>query len=240
VSGLLDALLRVHLASDAGATIAFWIAVGLPKGGRAHRGAGRWFARMVYMAAACGGVLAVIGLISPALMRPSAADLSAAAMAEVFAAARQSMWLVLYILVILIAPVHHGLSVIRAGRVPAAVRSHVHTLVAVLAIGSGMALFVASWQWAQWPLLVVAPIGPVIGLRHLMYRARSSADRIDWQREHLTSMLTAGIVLHTALFVFGTSRTLGLSLTGPAEFVPWVLPAMVGLPAILVLRRRLT
>jgi hypothetical protein len=238
VSGLLDALMRVHLACDAVAMVAFWVAAVSAKGGRAHRVAGRWFMRVVYAAGATGGVVAVVSLVSPLTVRPAAVELAGAAQADVLTAARQSMWLVLYILVILVAPVHHGLAVIRAGPSPPAVRSTAHTLIALLAIGSSLALAVASLRWAQWTYLVVAPIGLVVGLGHLRYRLRTSATPLDWQREHLTSVLTAGIVLHTALLVFGSSRTLGLSLVGPIEFVPWVLPALVGLPVIVLLRRR--
>jgi hypothetical protein len=237
MSGVLDALLRVHLACDAGATVAFWFAAGSRKGGRVHRGAGRWFMRFVYGAAFFGLVLAVIGLWSPQLVRPLAADLPPADRADVLTAARQSMWLVLYILVILVGPVHHGLSVIRAGRSPSVVRSAAHTVIAVLAVGGSVAMFAASVRWEEWTYLVIAPIGLVIGVRHLAYRMRPSATAVEWRREHLTSLLTAGIVLHTALFVFGSSRTLGLSFEGPLEFVPWVLPTLVGLPVILVLRR---
>jgi hypothetical protein len=51
-------------------------------------------------------------------------------------------------------------------------------------------------------------------------------------------MITAGVMLHTVMFVFASSRTLGLTLSGFPALVPWTLPAVVGLPIILWLRRR--
>ena len=42
----------------------------------------------------------------------------------------------------------------------------------------------------------------------------------------------ASIAFHTAFAVFGASRLLDYSLNGPLAFLPWVLPAAIGLPAI--------
>ena len=46
-------------------------------------------------------------------------------------------------------------------------------------------------------------------------------------------MLISGIAVHTAMLVFGSSRTLGMKPTGLSGYVPWLLPALVGLPLLL-------
>jgi len=92
--------------------------------------------------------------------------------------------------------------------------------------------------WQQWMFLIVAPIGFAVGLRNLAYASRPFATPGEWQREHLTSMITAGITLHTVMLVFTSSRTMGLTLQGWAALAPWTVPALVGLPIILLLRRR--
>ena len=89
-------LLGGHLLCAFSAMAAFWFAGLSAKGGRLHRAAGRWFARLIYAAAVTGGVLALIGLIEPTLMAPL--DLSGTA-------TRHKMTLILYLLVIIIAPV---------------------------------------------------------------------------------------------------------------------------------------
>ena len=93
----------------------------------------------------------------------------------------------------------------------------------------------AVWQRPLYFLLV--PAGFVVGLRNLSYAGRPRATPAEWEREHLTSQLTAGISLHTALYVFGTSRTLGWSVQGWSALLPWVMPAVAGLTAIVWLRR---
>jgi len=88
----------------------------------------------------------------------------------------------------------------------------------------------------QFLFLIVVPIGLIVGLRNLNYAIKPVSTRDEWRREHLTSQLTAGITLHTALLVFGTSRTLGLQLTGMASLWPWMIPALVGVPVIVWMR----
>ena len=86
-------------------------------------------------------------------------------------------------------------------------------------------------------VFLIVPIGLIVGLRNMHYASRTSATPDEYRREHLTSLLTAGITLHTAFLVFGSSRSLGLHLPGMLQLLPWVLPALVGLPVIAWLRR---
>src|SRR5262245_51480971 len=97
----LAVLLRVHLACAFRATALFWTAATVTKGGRLHRSAGRWFSRLIYAAAWTGGVMAVASLIG---------SYAAASSSDAIRTTRQTMWLVLYILVIIVAPVQHGLA----------------------------------------------------------------------------------------------------------------------------------
>jgi hypothetical protein len=230
-------LLSLHLTCAALSTAAFWTAAFTRKGERAHRAAGRLFARLVYVTAATGTVMALSRLVAPVGPLPPA-DLAPALAASV--AERQTMWLVLYVMLIIVAPVQHGLAVISAGDRPTRLRSRRHATLSLVAMIASVALIPSALLWERWAFLIVAPIGLIVGLRQLAYASRRSARPFEWEREHLTSMLTAGITLHTALLVFGATRTLGLSLVGVGGLWPWVAPAAVGLPVILWLRARRT
>ena len=50
--------------------------------------------------------------------------------------------------------------------------------------------------------------------------------------DHLISMLAAGISFHGAFIVFGAQRLWAYELAGPLAIAPWVLPTVVGIPAI--------
>lgn len=224
-------LLAVHLVFAGLATLTFWLAALARKGGPLHRRVGAWFARLVYLTAITGAVMAtgrLTGLTAP----PVAQTWSAAALD----AERQTMWLVLYVLVTIVAPVQHGLAVVRAGAQPARLRSRLHSALALAGIAGSITLLPASLLWARWPFLLLAPVGLIVGLRNIAYANRATATRLDWEREHLTSLLSAGATLHTALLVFGSSRSLGLQMTGISGLVPWTLPAVLGLAAIVWLR----
>jgi hypothetical protein len=231
-------LLRIHLLAALTATIAFWVAGLAPKGGRSHRSAGKLFSRLIYAAAVTGGVLAVTELAAPTLVHPIDPAVSADIVASSTRTNRQTMWLVLYVLLIIVAPVQHGLAAVSAGPTPARVRSRSHAALNIASMLGTLLILGASVVWQQWLFLIVMPIGFAVGLRNLNYASRSSATPREWEREHLTSLLTAGITLHTAFFVFGTSRTLGWQLHGISALLPWTIPALIGLPLILWLRAR--
>jgi len=238
LSPFFAALLRIHLFCAFSATVVFWVAGFSSKGGTTHRRAGRLFARLIYAAAVTGGVLAVAQLVAPSLVHPIDVSTPGDVAARLSSANRQTMWLVLYVLLIIVAPVQHGLAAVAAGASPMRTRSRLHAMLNILAMFGTLLLLGASVVWQQWLFLIVMPIGFIVGLRNLHYASLASATPRGWEREHLTSMITAGVTLHTAFFVFGSSRTLGWQLQGVSQLLPWTIPALVGVPLILWLRAR--
>ena len=231
-------LLSVHLACALAATGAFWLAAFSGKGSPFHRASGVWFQRLIYAAAVTGGVLALVGIIAPAWSHPIGPGETPERWADALRTHRQTMWVVLYLLLVIVTPTQHGLAVVAAGPVPARIRSRLHAALNLLCLVGTMLLLAASVVWQRGTVLVLAPMGFAIGVRNMSYASRSTATSIEWEREHLTSLLTAGVTMHTALLVFGVTRTLGLTPSVSSELVLWVLPAMVGAPVIVWLRSR--
>ncbi|MEO7192491.1 MAG: hypothetical protein ABI051_15665 [Vicinamibacterales bacterium] len=229
-------LLYVHLTCATTATILFWIAAGAVKGGYAHRLAGRTFGWLITCTAATGAVMAIARLAVPSLIRPNGIPIEQ--WTHAVDVERQTMWLVLYVLLIIVTPVQHGFAVVAARATPARARSSLHALLTFGAMLGSLVIIPAALLWQQWLFLVVGPLGLIIGLRQLSYVTRTSAMRPDWEREHLTSLITAGVTLHTALLVFGTSRTLAMTLQGPSAVLPWLAPALIGAPIVWWQRRK--
>ena len=50
-------------------------------------------------------------------------------------------------------------------------------------------------------------------------------------------MLGGGIAFHTAFIVTGAQRMIGYEIDGPFAIVPWILPTVIGIPAIIVWTR---
>ena len=210
--------------------MAFWVAAFSVKGGPFHRLAGTWFLRLIYAAAFTGGALALSGIAFPTWGHPRQPGQTAEAWAALLDAHRQTMWVVLYVLLIILAPAQHGVAVVGAGPVPARVRSRLHATLNLMCLAGTVLLLAACVVWQRGIFVTLVPIGFAIGLRNMSYASRRSATPRDWEREHLTSLITAGVTVHTALVVFGASRTLGLAFTGPSELLLWILPTAIGLP----------
>jgi hypothetical protein len=231
---MVKVLLTLHLIAALASVVTFWIAAASVKGGARHRSAGRSFRRAIYSAAVIGGVLAVIGLVSPSLV--SAAVSSGATGAS----GRHLMFLLLYLLMVIVAPVQHGIRVVAAGAQPARVRSVAHLTINSLLVLLAFVLFPAGIVWRGGPFLLVTPAGFAIGLRNMVYANRQRATPVEWEREHLTSMITAGVAVHTALFALTAMRLPQFASGGAINLLPWLGPAAVGLPIILRLRRTRT
>ncbi|MDQ3170051.1 MAG: hypothetical protein M3Q55_07945 [Acidobacteriota bacterium] len=220
-------VLGVHLACAFGAAAVFWIPLFAAKGGPIHVGAGRLYVRLIYLTALTGAPLALLMLLS-------ATDTSA----------RHTAAFLGYLLTILVMPVHHGVRVVRARRPGARVGSPLHTALAVSAIAAGLALGAAAIAWREWPFLLMSPIGPLLGVRALNSTrlnfpgptngGNSTGLNYDWREEHIIFMVMSGIAVHTAMLVFGTTRTLHMTFTGVAAYLPWLLPAVIGLPLLLM------
>jgi len=224
---VIDSLLAIHLVCAVGATEIFWIAAFANKRGALHPQVGRWFARAIYGAAVTGGVLAGTGLLVPGVM--TSANRGAAD-------TRHLMAFILYLLIVIVTPVQHGLAVVEAESLPSRVRSRTHATLNMLALLGAVALFPAALIWHTWFFLLAVPAGFLLALRNMQYAGRGSATATEWQREHLTSLITAGVALHTGFFVL-TAIRLDSSIPIIWKWTPWLVPAAIGLPVIFWLRR---
>ena len=235
---LFSLALAAHLACAFGAAALFWIPLCAVKGGPLHIRAGRGYTRLIYLTALTGAPLA-------ALLYARAAE----------PGARHTAAFLIYLLVILVMPVFHGVRVLRAAGAGTPVTSPAHTAAALAAIAAGLTLGALAIAWQEWPYLLLSPVGPVMGVRALVYARRGNSSRMNIpgstnreyssgkefpgaREEHLVSMMVSGIAVHTAMLVFGSTRTLGIKLTGVSLYVPWLLPAIIGLPALLWIVKR--
>ncbi len=86
-------------------------------------------------------------------------------------------------------------------------------------------------------LLALSPVGLSTGWGMLSYMAGKQPSKRAWLYEHLGSVIGAGIAFHTAFAVFGMTRIFDIGLTGGLAVIPWILPALIGIPASIIWRR---
>jgi hypothetical protein len=173
-------------------TGAFWGAAILRKGSRVHITAGRWFARIVHLGVVIGAALAIVMLAWPSFFIRSNATA---------ASVRHLIWLGVYLLLVLETAVQHGIAAVAAGPLPMTMRSRRHASLNTGALVSTLVVFPAAIVWQDWMLLFVTPLGFIVSLRNMLYTSQTSATPQQWQREHLTSLVTAGMTLHAGLVV---------------------------------------
>ncbi len=86
-------------------------------------------------------------------------------------------------------------------------------------------------------LLALSPVGLSTGWGMLSYMAGKQTSKRAWLYEHLGSVIGAGIAFHTAFAVFGMTRIFDIGLTGGLAVIPWILPAIIGIPSSIIWRR---
>lgn len=228
---LLNGLIMVHVVAGFLGLVAFWIPVFARKGGRAHVRAGR-----VYAYAAC--------VVTLSAVVASAGRIGSYVNRGVGFAERPDLYgmavFLGYLGVVTFANVRHGIRVLATRRTPEALRTLFHwglawaciacsTVVAVLAV--------AVWSDASPILLGLSPVGFITGSNILRIMRNPGSPPMGWLYSHLGSMLGGGIAFHTAFAVFGVQRLIAYELPGPLTILPWLLPTIIGVPAIIVWSR---
>ena len=216
----------VHIVFGAIGLLAFWIPVFARKGAANHVRYGKvfvWSAYIVLSAAAIALLSRVTGL---AIEGRGPADAPLLFAFIVFLA---------YLTYVTFVIVRHGMAVLRNKRDPAALRTTLNVWLAygAIAASAGIILYGLLINPPNKVLLfALSPIGFGAGFGNLRYMKSHTPSPRAWMYEHLGAMLGAGIAFHTAFAVFGASRLFDIGLTGWVAIIPWVAPAVIGIPAI--------
>jgi hypothetical protein len=206
--------LSIHVLAGITGLAAFWTPALARKGGQTHVRIGRIFYNATCVVVLTGFAMALIITAAPT---PGRSRVLAAFLG--------------YLLIITFAPVHHGIRVLETRHDPSRLRSPFHTVLNGAAIVTAMGMIALAFAVRQPVIAALSPIGVLVGRGNLRYARHPGASHMAWWYEHMRSMLGGGIAFHTAFLVIGAGRFLGAHLTGWAAIIPWVLPAMIGIPA---------
>lgn len=227
----MSALVLAHVATGFVGLAAFWIPLFARKGGRVHVQAGRVFTYCAYVVT-LSAVTASAGRIAAL----QAQGLGPADRPETYGFAL----FLGYLGLATFATVRHAIRVVETRKSPETLRTPFHEALAWASIaGSAVVIAFALRVWTDVSpiLLGLSPVGLVTGSGMLRLMRRPGARRMGWFYSHLGSMLGGGIAFHTAFAVFGAQRLWTYELAGPLAVVPWLLPTVIGIPAIVVWTR---
>lgn len=216
----------VHILFGAIGLLAFWVPVFAKKGAINHVRFGKIFLWSAYVVLGAAAV-ALISRVTDLLKR----GIGPADEPTLFAFVVFLAYLTLVTFVI----VRHGVTVLKHKRDPAALRTKINIGLAYCAFAASAAIVLYALIVSppnKILLLALSPIGFGNGYGILRYIKSETPSKRAWMYEHIGAMLGAGIAFHTAFAVFGSARLFDIGLTGWVAIIPWVAPAVIGIPAI--------
>jgi hypothetical protein len=225
---LFQALRSVHIAAGSIALILFWIPAIARKGGRTHIRAG-W----VYVV--CMSVVIVTAFTAfsvPVAVRGITRPLSPAELSDFLRVQRVFATFLAYLAADTLAAGWQGIWTIETKHEPKTMRTPFSLALNLTIILGGLTIFILGIKFGSSPLIALSPIGPLIGAGNLRYLLRGPRTRLHWWYEHLGSMIGTGIAGYTAFLVFGGSRLFPSVARSQLYTLLWVLPTLIGLPAI--------
>lgn len=232
VTLLLQALIFAHVATGFVGLAAFWVPVFARKGGRTHVRAGRVYVYCAYVVTLSAVTVAAGRIVSYQVEGIRLADQPDLYGISLFLG---------YLGLVTFATVRQGIRALATRRAPETLRTPFHESLGWASVASSVALIVFALAVPSYvtPILLgLSPIGLFTGRNMLRLMRNPGAERMGWFYSHLGSMIGGGIAFHTAFAVFGVQRLWAYELAGPFAVVPWILPTVVGLPAIAIWTRR--
>ena len=229
---LFTLLLPVHIAAGFVGLAAFWVPVFARKGGRTHVRAGRVYVWSAYVVTLSAVVLAA-GRVGFHLGE------------GIGVADRPDMYgfplFLGYLGVTTFAAVRQAMRAVGTRRAPETLRTPFHEVLAWASIAGSVAViaFALGLRSSVSPILLgLSPIGFLTGSRMLRLMRNPGLEHMGWSYSHMASMLTGGIAFHTAFAVVGAPRLFEYDIAGPFALLPWLLPTVIGAPAIAIWTRR--
>ena len=227
----LGGFVLAHVATGFVGLVAFWIPVFARKGGRLHVRAGRVYAYCAYVVTLSAVTVSAGRIVSYQVQGIGLADRPDLYGFALFLG---------YLGVVTFATVRQAMRVVATRRTPEKLRTPFHEGLGWASIAGSVTVIayaLAVWSDLSPILLGLSPIGLFTGPGMLRLMRNPGARHMGWFYSHLGSMLGGGIAFHTAFAVFGAQRFWAYELAGPFAIVPWILPTIIGIPAIIIWTR---
>lgn len=229
---LFQSLRWMHIAAGGIALVLFWIPVIAPKGGRLHIRAGWFYVVCMSVVVLTAFTMSALAFTIPLAIRQIARAFSPAELADFLRNQRIVATFLAYLAGVTLASGWQGIWAVETKREPRKMRTPFSLALNAAIILGGLAVLVMGIRYSSGPLIALSPLGPLIGGGNLRYLLRGPQTRMHWWYTHLGSMIGTAIAGYTAFLVFGGARLFPSVARGQFYTIFWVLPAIVGVPAI--------
>jgi hypothetical protein len=222
-----------HIAAGGLALLLFWVPVMLQKGSKWHVRVGWAFAILMSVVIVTAFAMGIMMATLPLQIRGITKTLAPDELAAFLKAMRISAAFLLYLAGVTLAALWQGIFAIRTRRNPRESRTPFAVGLNALVALSGVAMIGLGFMEHDAPLVALGPVGLLIGGGNLQYMLRGPKSKMHWWYEHIGGMIGTGIAGYTAFFVNGGMRLFPSLLRHQLYTIFWVLPSIIGIPAII-------
>ncbi len=229
------ALVAVHIATGTIGLITFWIPVIGRKGGVNHRRYGQLFVNALLVTGITAVAIATTTLIDPVATHPHLADHALFADPKMISAIFG--WMMLYLATLTVNLAWHGrLALIHRTNHRATGTPLNAALQIALTVASANCLLQGFWS-GQLMMMGISAVGFATVGTNLWFIFKPEPKRHDYIKEHIKSLVGAGISVYTAFFAFGAVRLMPELALTPGL---WAVPLVTGLVLIIYHQHAIT
>ena len=227
-----EIFVALHIVTGSVGLVSFWVPVAGRKGGPGHARYGKLFALMMMLTGSFAIGISLTTLSDPLGTHPQLVSHPDFAQPGLIAGIFGAMMLYLATLTINLA--WHGWLCIRDRTGPAANRAWHNQVLQVI-----LTAVAANCAWQGWLLrlelmIAISFVGFATVATNLWYMYKPNPRPVDRIKEHIKSLVGAGISVYTAFFAFGAVRLLPEIALTPAL---WSVPLITGITLILYHQR---
>lgn len=221
--------LLIHITTGAVGLVLFWVPVIGRKGGANHRTYGRAFSYLMLVTASMAFGMGLCTILYPVETHPHLTQ-AASWIQGIFG------WMMLYLAILTVSLVWHGLVTVRNKREHLANRRWPNVALNLAVIVAAFNCAWRGWLIDESLMMGIAVVGVASGLTNLWFIYTAAPSKITYQLEHVKAAVGAGISVYTAFMAFGFVRLMPSNALNPKM---WSIPLVVGLAIIIYHQMRI-
>jgi hypothetical protein len=229
---LFKLLVAGHIVAGAVGLVIFWIPIVGAKGGEQHRRFGRAFINAMLLTGTIAVGIASTTLSDPQGTHPHLAQhpvfQDPAMISAIFG------WMMLYLALLTINLAWQGKLCLENRRRHAANGAWHNLLMQVVLLLASANCFGQGWRVEQPMMMGISMVGFATVATNLWFIYKPHPRPVDRVKEHIKSLVGAGISVYTAFFAFGAVRLVPELALAPAL---WAVPLATGLSLIIYHQR---
>jgi hypothetical protein len=225
----------LHILFGSMALLLFWVPVMSKKGSLDHLKFGRYYAKVMYVVAASGAIMALLVIYAPLTIKHQFIDNDTDT--QVLASNLRIFWsFLLYLSLLTFSNIRHGILVVNNKAQHSRMRSPIHLLTIAMLLVGGFGLLILGAAHGNFLHIVFGLLGTILAVRMARFCLARTVEKNAWLVEHIGSFIGSGIGAYTAFIAFGGRRV--LADIGDLQMIFWIAPGVIGGIAISRLSRK--